>query len=81
MKKLENSREGIQSAHSCSQEECLFSQQTPLLQLFGFSWHADELESLFAVLFYSLPTLMSNKVGRVRRHFQYFSTTLEEENH
>lgn len=36
MKKLENSRESIQSAHSFSQEECLFSQQTPLLQLSCF---------------------------------------------
>lgn len=39
--------------------------------LWGASWHTKELESLFAVLYYSLPTLMSSKAGGIRR--QLFS--------
>lgn len=75
MKKLENSRENIQSAHSFSQEECCLLSKLLSYNylvspdLWGASWHTKELESLFAVLHYSLPTLMSSKVGGIRRNF------------
>lgn len=83
MKELKNSRESIQCAHSFSQEECLSSQKTPLLQLFGFFRSLGSVpvhkvtEEFFAVLFYSLPSLILES-GRSKKTALHCSPTTGE---